>query len=123
MKQLHKKEFPKVSYQDHLEKVRVVRLDDFVRDNDLPLPHVVKIDVQGYEDRVLCGGRDTIGQSEFCILEISLAPLYENSPLFDDIYNQMRGMGFRLIGIGGSLRGISGGYLQLDGIFQNEFTT
>lgn len=120
MKQLHKKEFPNASYQDHPEKVRVVRLDDYVRDKHLPLPHVVKVDVQGYEDRVLCGGKNTISQSAYCILEISLAPLYENSPLFDDIYQQMREMGFRLVGLGGILRGVSGSHLQLDGIFQNE---
>jgi FkbM family methyltransferase len=122
MKHLHKTEFPKYSYQEHPEAVRVARLDDFVGDNNLPIPHVVKIDVQGYEDRVLRGGINIIGKSDFCILEISLEPLYENSPLFDDIYQQMRKMGFRLIGVGGSLRGASGRHLQLDGIFQNEFT-
>jgi FkbM family methyltransferase len=123
MKQLHKTEFPKCSYQEHPEKVKVVRLDDFVQENNLPLPNVVKMDVQGYEDRVFRGGRNIIGKSDFCIIEISLEPLYENSPLFDDIYQQMRKMGFRLIGVGGSLRGASGRHLQLDGIFQNEFTT
>lgn len=119
MKQLHKKEFPNVSYKDHPEKVSMVRLDDYVRDNHLPLPHTVKIDVQGYEDRVLRGGKDTISQTAYCILEISIAQLYESSPLFDDIYLQMREMGFRLVGLGGILRGVSGHYMQLDGIFQN----
>ena len=122
IKQLHKTEFPKYSYKEHPEKVKVVQLDDFVKENDLPLPNVVKIDVQGYEDRVFLGGRQTIGKSDFCILEISLEPLYENSPLFDDIYQRMREMGFKLIGVGGSLRGASGRHMQLDGIFQNEFT-
>jgi FkbM family methyltransferase len=122
MKQLHKTEFPKYSYREHTEKVRVVRLDDFVAENNLPFPNVIKMDVQGYEDRVFRGGSKIICQSDYCILEISLESLYENSPLFDDIYQQMRKMGFRLIGIGSSIRGVSGRHLQLDGIFQNEFT-
>jgi FkbM family methyltransferase len=120
MKQLHKDERPGVSYNDHAEQVTVVRLDDYVREKGLPQPDVVKMDVQGYEDRVLRGGQATIFQAEYCILEISLAPLYEGSPLFDDIYRQMHEMGFRLIGIGGELYGQSGRQLQVDGIFQNE---
>lgn len=120
IKILHKEEFRYISCQDHLEKVNVFRLDDYVRDHHLPLPHVVKVDVQGYEDRVLRGGKNTISQAAYCILEISLVPLYESSPLFDDIYHQMRMMGFRLVGLGSPMRGASGRHLQLDGIFQNE---
>lgn len=120
IKMLHKQEFQYISCQDHLEKVNVVRLDDFVQDHHLPIPDVIKIDVQGYEDKVLRGGKNTISQTAYCILEISLTPLYESSPLFDDIYQQMRIMGFRLVGFGNLLRGASGRHLQLDGIFQNE---
>jgi FkbM family methyltransferase len=120
IKNLHREEFRYISCQNHLEKVNVVRLDDYVRDHHLPIPDVVKMDVQGYEDRVLCGGKNTISQAAYCILEISLVPLYESSPLFDDIYRKMRTMGFWLVGLGNPMRGESGRHLQLDGIFQNE---
>ena len=120
MKELHKVERPGVSYADHPERVTVVRLDDYVREKNLPLPDVVKIDVQGYEDRVLRGGENTIRHATFCILEISFEPLYEGSPIFDDIYRQMRELGFRLVGLGGELYGKSGRQLQVDGIFKNE---
>lgn len=119
MKALHKEECPSATYTDHPEKVKVVRLDDFVQEEHLPLPDVVKIDVQGYEDRVLKGGANTISHAAFVILEMSLVPLYHDGPLFDDIYRQMRDLNFRLVGVGGQLRGVSGRPLQVDGIFQN----
>jgi len=120
MRELHKAERPGICYADHPERVIVVRLDDYVREKNLPLPDVVKIDVQGYEDRVLRGGEDTIRHAQFCIIEISFEPLYEGSPVFDDIYRQMRELGFRLVGLGGELYGKSGRQLQVDGIFKNE---
>jgi FkbM family methyltransferase len=120
MRELHKVERPGISYADHPERVTVARLDDYVREKNLPLPDVVKIDVQGYEDRVLRGGENTIRHARFCIVEISFEPLYEGSPIFDDIYRQMRGLGFRLVGLGGELYGKSGRQLQVDGIFENE---
>jgi FkbM family methyltransferase len=120
IKAAHHKEFRLASLPDHLEKVSVFRLDDYAQAQKLPLPHLIKIDVQGYENRVLSGGGQTIAHASYCILEISLTSLYEGSPLFDDIYQQMRELGFRLIGVGNLLRGASGRHLQLDGIFQNE---
>jgi hypothetical protein len=76
--------------------------------------------VQGYEDRVLRGGINTISKAKYCVLEISFAPLYEKGPLFDDIYQIMRKMGFILVGLGEVSKGKSGMPLQVDGIFKNE---
>jgi FkbM family methyltransferase len=121
MQELHKEEFPGL-YAEYPECVTVVRLDDYVREKRLPPPDVVKIDVQGYEDRVLHGGHDTIGKADYCILEISFLSLYNCSPLFDDIYGQMRALGFRLVGVTGEAFGQSGRQLQVDGIFQHERT-
>ena len=112
----HTKEFP-APYSCHEETVQEVRLDDYVRDHKLLQPHVVKIDVQGYEDRVLRGGRQTIGQAQYCVLEMSFEPLYEGSPLFDDIYRMMREMDFALVGIGEVLKGRSGRPLFVNGFF------
>lgn len=119
MGQLHKIEFPRTG-DTHLEEVTVARLDDFVQEHGLPQPDVIKIDVQGYEDRVLRGGIQTVSRAMYCVLEMSLQPLYEGSPLFDDIYCMMRDLDFRLVGLAGDLTGKSGQQLQVDGIFKNE---
>lgn len=119
MAELHQVEFPNMGISEQIE-VKVIRLDEYVRQLNLPQPDVVKIDVQGYEDRVIRGGEITIRQARYCVLEMSLQPLYEGSPLFDDMYRQMRQMGFRLTGFAGDLMGRSGQQLQVDGIFVNE---
>lgn len=46
----------------------VRKLDDLVRENDLPLPDFMKIDVEGAEIKVLRGGHDTIARSRPKIL-------------------------------------------------------
>ena len=116
---LHKDEFNNVNFSKKIT-VNCVRLDDYVEENQLPLPNIVKIDVQGYEKEVLNGGQITIKKADYCILEMSFYPLYEGSPLFDDIYTQMRELGFQLIGISKPLKGKSGDQLQIDGIFKNS---
>jgi FkbM family methyltransferase len=81
------------------QSVRVVKLDDYVAASGLPMPDVVKIDVQGYEDRVLRGGARTIGSARFCIVEVSFLPSYEHAALFEDVHALMRAMGFCLVSI------------------------
>lgn len=116
----HKEERPGATYQTRPEAVEVVRLDDYVRQEGLPPPDVLKIDTQGYEDRVLRGGEQTLRSARFCVLEMSLVRLYEGSPLFDEIYRQMLDLGYAFAGIAGQLVGASGQPLQLDGIFRNR---
>ncbi len=120
MKTLHKDELPYASYDSYPETIQVARLDEFAAQKNIPPPNVIKIDVQGYEDRVIWGGANTISHADFVILEMSFTPLYDNSPLFDDIYKQMRDLNFQLVGVGGQLHGVSGLSLQVDGIFYNQ---
>lgn len=119
MAQLHNEQFPGREI-NHQIQVPVVMLDNYVKEKKLSLPHLVKIDVQGYEKKVIEGGKDTICQAKYCVLEMSFQPLYEGSPLFDDIYRLMCDLGFKLIGISHPLTGSSGIQLQVDGIFENQ---
>ena len=50
-------EFPGIEAENRIE-VEVTRLDDYVEEHCLPQPDLIKIDVQGYEDRVLRGYSD-----------------------------------------------------------------
>jgi FkbM family methyltransferase len=118
MDELHKQEFPS-AIGTHKETLRVVKLDEYVFEKQLPIPHLIKIDVQGFEEKVIHGGRATISKTHFCCVEISLEQLYLSSPLFDDIYNLMVNLGFRLVGLDSIIKGKSGKSLQVDGIFQN----
>jgi FkbM family methyltransferase len=112
-------EFPGIEINKVIN-VPIFQLDGYVKKHNLTSPNIIKIDVQGYEMNVLEGGIETIVQAKYCVLEMSLQPLYKDSPLFDDIYRFMHQLGFKLIGLISPLTGDSNIQLQLDGIFENQ---
>jgi len=122
MCELHRQCFPR-SAETHPLPIRVVRLDSWALEHDLLLPMLVKMDVQGYEDRVIEGGALTISRATLLMIEMSFAELYEGQPLFDDIYERVKSLGFRLIlTLGNLYDSHSGRLLQCDAVFANEKT-
>lgn len=113
-----RREFPLAAEIEGVESVQVARLDDVVSEHRLPAPDVVKIDVQGFEDRVIRGGGATLRSAHLCILEVSFRPLYDRSPLFDDVYMLMRELGFVLTALETPLTSPSGELLQADAVFE-----
>jgi len=89
--------FPQVAGSEKT-RVKVDRLDNLVAEIDLPEPIMAKLDTQGFEDRVLRGGRETMRRVRFAIVETSFEPLYQGQPLFADIYGMMSDLGFRYAG-------------------------
>lgn len=102
------------------EEVAVFRLDEYVNSESLKMPDIVKIDVQGYEKQVIEGGKDVLARSKFCFMEMSFQSLYKDSCLFEELYESMIALDFRLVGISRPMIGKSGMQLQVDGIFQNK---
>ena len=119
MGMLHKSEFPKTAHIIE-RRVDVVRLDDWVQEHELLPPDFVKIDVQGFEDRVLAGGEKTIRQARCCVVETSLQHLYEGSPLFHEIYGRLHSWGFEFAGFSGGIKSRAGRLLYGDGLFIRE---
>jgi FkbM family methyltransferase len=117
MGSLHKKAFP-FTNGGSLERITVRRLDDVAKDLALLDNLLVKIDVQGFEDKVLVGGAQTIKKATALIVETSFKRLYEGQPLFDEIYVIIREMGFLHHGnLNQLLNPKDGSVLQADGIF------
>lgn len=56
----------------------------------------LKIDTQGYEDRVLRGAGSLLNRTTGLQLELSLVPLYEGQRLFDDLLAELKSSGFEL---------------------------
>jgi FkbM family methyltransferase len=83
-----------------LTNVPVARLDDFVIEAALTLAPemLIKMDVQGYEGRVIEGGRATLSHAKACVLEVSFDPLYENQSTFKDIWGMLDTLGYRFAG-------------------------
>jgi len=99
-------------------KVPVVTLDGWAAQRDLPAPLLVKMDVQGFEDHVIRGGSQTLTRAAIVISEVSFAGLYQGQPLFEDILDLMRPLGFRCGGMmGGFWDQSTGEMLEADAIF------
>lgn len=99
-------------------KVKVDTLDNFTSQLTLPSPIMLKIDVQGFEEKVLKGGENLVTRSSILIIETSFKALYEGQPLFGDIYSILQGWGFEYAGSVENLQDPETGIiLQSDSIF------
>jgi FkbM family methyltransferase len=117
MADAHKVAFPFTRESRHI-RVKVERLDTVVETLVITDPMLVKIDVQGYENHVLCGGEQTIRRAKIIAIETSFEVLYEGQPLFDTIYRKLVDWGFAYIGSLDQLcNPQTGRILQADSIF------
>lgn len=117
MEELHKKSFP-YTREEQIQKINVARLDEFATNLEIQFPMLIKLDVQGFEDKVIREGINTIKKAEIIIIELSVEHLYEAQPLFDDIYRTLFNLGFQYKGNYDQLHNpIDGRVLQMDGIF------
>ncbi len=120
MADLHRKAFPH-SAQTQTIKVQMERLDDVTQRLEFSDPLLIKIDVQGYESKVLDGGQQTVSRAKALIIETSFEPLYEGQVLFPQIYDHLRSRRFAFRGVFDQIRHPSDGrILQADAIFLRE---
>ena len=79
---------------------------------------LLKIDTQGYEDRVISGAAGVIDRITAIQTEMSFVPLYAQQPLFDDLRGRIESMDFELFAIfPGHVHEFTGRTLQVDGLF------
>lgn len=117
MANLHKEAFPHSS-GEALETVHVDTLDGMARELDLEDNILLKIDVQGYEAKVIMGGRNTLSRVKVIVVETSFRELYEGQPLFREVYELLCEAGFVYSGSWEELRSpLDGAPLQQDSIF------
>jgi FkbM family methyltransferase len=78
--------------------VAVTTLDKAVAGQALEPKVLVKLDVQGYEDRVIRGASETLRHTAAAIVEVNLDNLYEGQARFKDIVNGLDAAGLRYAG-------------------------
>jgi hypothetical protein len=79
------------------ERVRLSRLDTMASEYwQLGDVAFLKIDTQGYEDRVLNGATNVLERVRGLQLEASLVPLYDGQQLFDVLIERLRRLGFTI---------------------------
>lgn len=91
--------YPMVKEQEKII-IEQSTLDDIISKFSFPLqePILIKLDVQGYENRVIKGGMETFKKSAACIVEISLDQLYEGQAQFREIFRLLDHLGYAYAG-------------------------
>ena len=79
--------------------VQVIRLDDYMNDNDIDSVNLVKIDCQGAEPEILEGFGNRLSDVHVVVTELMLYDLYERSLSFSDIEKFLLPSGFQLYDI------------------------
>jgi len=81
-------------------KVKITTLDKVIdKLNIFLVPEIlIKLDVQGYEEKVIRGGKLTFAKAKACIVEICLDKLYENQAEFKEITELLYDLGFKYAG-------------------------
>jgi len=89
-------------FTERQEQISVLQttLDDAIATLGEPLIDdvLVKLDVQGYEDRVIKGGWATLARARACIAEVNIEALYEGQTSFSDLLLALAKLGFRYSG-------------------------
>jgi FkbM family methyltransferase len=102
------------------ENIEVKRLDDFIIENNIKMEDdiLIKLDVQGFEDKVIFGGIETFKKVKIVITEVEFIELYEGQVLFDGIYKILNNLGFKFKGtIGTALNPLNGMPFFADAVF------
>ncbi|HEY6100454.1 MAG TPA: FkbM family methyltransferase [Anaeromyxobacter sp.] len=101
------------------ETIRLESLADAIAAHGSPGARLyVKLDVQGYERRILEASTAALGGVAGVQLEMSMVPLYEGEALVEDMIALMRRLGFVLSSLEqGYCDERTGQMLQVDGVF------
>lgn len=80
--------FPNENKTGELD-VQMIRLDDYAQKNNLALPDLMKLDVEGYELEALKGAVKCMENCRYIILEVSFIERHIGQPLFHEVVHFM----------------------------------
>jgi FkbM family methyltransferase len=122
MTDLHRQAYPWTTSTTPLT-VELRTLDSFLQNLDLASRVLLKIDVQGFEDRVLRGSERVIQMIDYVLVETSFEPLYREQASFATVYEILTGFGLRYAGDMDQLRNPEDDrVLQSDALFVRQET-
>ena len=98
---------------------QLTTLDEWVKNlpNSFTPEILIKLDVQGYEDRVIKGGRKTFEMAKASILEVCLDKLYEGQAEFKEITELLYELGFKYAGNLNQTYADDGHVIFIDAVF------
>lgn len=101
-------------------EVRVAPLDEFVTANDLPMPAMLKLDVQGFEFDALRGCESLLERFDWVYCECSFVELYSGQRLAWEVIDWLSARGFCLIGMFNPAYDHRGQAVQADFLFSRK---
>jgi FkbM family methyltransferase len=100
-------------------KVPMATLDGLFAAAGLASPILLKIDVQGYEDRVVAGAVGFLQQVKWVVIETAFARLYEGERDFASMLDLMREHGFRFVKpLNFHTSDVTGAIIEMDALFE-----
>ena len=104
---------------EHLTTIQITTMDQALGDllPDMPRDILLKLDVQGFEDRVLRGGAHVLSLSRAVVLEVNVQPLYQMQANFQVITGLLYDAGFKYVGNMDQAYGRDGRVSFLDAVF------
>lgn len=104
-------------YTKEKVSINTITLDDYITSKKIKKIDVLKIDTQGYEDKVLSGAKNLIKENKIRLiqLEVIFSEIYENPLQIYDIEKILVPNNYKLVGIS------SGGSLITNYIFELDF--
>lgn len=100
--------------------VRVGRLEDFLSEDDIEPPALLKLDVQGFELQALQGCEDLLHRFAWVYVECSFYELYAGQAYADTVIAWLREREFQLAGVYNMSRDVVGRAIQGDFLFRRS---
>jgi FkbM family methyltransferase len=115
---VHHAHYP-LSRRDSRVTVQMTTLDTYLAETVASLePEIlVKLDVQGYEDRVIRGASRTLKAARACISEIDFDRLFEEQCMFKEVWELLSGYGFSYVGNLEQVHAVDGHAIFADAVF------
>lgn len=99
-------------------KIKSERLDDIINEMKLDSPVLLKLDVQGYEKKVLSGAVQSMKKIDYLLFETSFTPMYNSEPLFDEMNTFVKELGFEIVAPVGVFQSENMKILQMDILYK-----
>ncbi len=87
-------------------KIDIVKIDDLIVENNIIIPEIIKLDIQGFELEALKGAESTFGVTEVYIVEVSLFSFSDTPgmPILSDVISFMLERNYVVYDFAGFLR-------------------
>ncbi len=108
------------THEKGVVEIDVAPLDSFLHADDIELPSMLKLDVQGFEMEALKGCESLFTRINLIYCECSFIELYSDQKLAHDIIQWLYDRQFILIGVFNTSYDFSGQAIQADFLFERQ---